>query len=136
MNFRASLSGVGLLANLLLASGCAARSVPPSEEDVPDDAHGESVEMALEVENHNWSDVVVYLMRGGQSRRLGMVTAASTAHFTFPYRDLGTSGSARLRASAVGGPHAVTSENLLVQPGQWIKWTLESDLRRSFLAVQ
>ena len=23
----------------------------------------------------------------------------------------------------------------LVQPGQWVKWTLESDLSRSFLAV-
>jgi hypothetical protein len=136
MNFRTSVSGIGLLANLLLASGCAARSVPQGEEDAPDDAHGESVEMALEVENHNWSDVVVYLMRGSQSRRLGMVTAASTAHFTFPYRDLGTGGNARLRAHAVGGPQAVTSETLLVQPGQDIKWTLESDLRRSFLGVQ
>jgi hypothetical protein len=49
---------------------------------------------------------------------------------------LGTGGNARLRAYAVGGPQAVTSENLLVQPGQGIKWTLESDLRRSFVAVR
>jgi hypothetical protein len=132
MNLRKSVSGIGLLTNLLLTSGCAARSVPADAED----AHGESVEMALEVENHNWNDLVIYLMRGSQSHRLGMVTAASTAHFAFPYRDLGTGGNARLRAHPVGGAQAVTSENLLVQPGQWIKWTLESDLRRSFLAVQ
>ena len=140
MNLWRSVSGIGLLATLLLASGCAARSVPPGDEDAREDAHedahGEGVEMALEVENHNWSDIVIYLMRGDQSRRLGMVTAASTAHFAFPYRQLGTGGNARLRAYAVGGPQAVTSENLLVQPGQWIKWTLESDLRRSFLAVR
>jgi len=132
MNLWKSVSGIGLLATLLLASGCAARSVPPGADDAP----GESAEMALEVENHNWSDIIIYLMRGSQSRRLGMVTAASTAHFAFPYRQLGTGGNARLRAHPVGGAQAVTSENLLVQPGQWIKWTLESDLRRSFLAVQ
>jgi hypothetical protein len=131
MSLWQSVSGIGLLANLLLASGCAARSAP-----VEEDAHGEGVEMALEVENHNWSDIVIYLMRGSQSHRLGMVAAVSTAHFAFPYRHLGIGGNARLRASAVGGPQAVTSETLLVQPGQWIKWTLETDLRRSFLALQ
>jgi len=136
MNLWKPVSALGLLTSVLLTSGCAARSAPPNEEEAKEVAHGEGVEMSLEVENHNWSDVVIYLMRGSQSRRLGIVTAASTAHFVFPYRDLGTSGSARLRASAVGGPQAVTSENLLVQPGQWIKWTLENDLRRSFLAVQ
>ena len=132
MDLRKSVSGIGLLTNLLLTSGCAARSVPPEEED----AHGEGVEMALEVENHNWSDIVIYLIHGSQSHRVGMVTAASTAHFAFPYRKLGAGGNARLRAYPVGGPQAVTSENLLVQPGQWIKWTLESDLRRSFVAVR
>ena len=132
MKLRRPVAAIGLLTNLLLTSGCAARSVPADAEE----AHGESVEMALEVENHNWSDLVIYLMRGSQSRRLGMVTAANTAHFTFPYRQLGSGGNARLRASAVGGSQAVTSENLLVQPGQLIKWTLESDLRRSFLVVR
>jgi hypothetical protein len=136
MNLWTSVSALGLLPSLLLTSGCAARSVPPSEEGGREDAGREGVELALEVENHNWSDIVIYLMRGDQSHRLGLVTAVSTAHFAFPYRHLRTGGNARLRAHAVGGPQAVTSENLLVQPGQWIKWTLESDLRRSFLALR
>jgi hypothetical protein len=136
MHLWKSVSGIGLLTNLLLTSGCAARSVSPGEEDAQEDAHGEGVEMALEVENHNWSDIVIYLIHGSQSHRVGMVTAVSTAHFAFPYRHLGTGGNTRLRAYPVGGPRAVTSENLLVQPGQWVKWTLESDLRRSFVAVR
>ena len=53
----------------------------------------------------------------------------------FPYRKLGAGTDVRLRAYPIGGPEAFTSENLLVQPGQWVKWTLESDLTRSFLAV-
>ena len=53
----------------------------------------------------------------------------------FPYRSSASGTDVRLRADPIGGPSAFTSENLLVQPGQWIKWTLESDLTRSFLAV-
>jgi hypothetical protein len=89
----------------------------------------------LEVENHNWSDVVIYLVRGTQRQRLGMVTALSSTVFTFPYRRLGNGSDARLSAHAIGDRGSYTSESLLVQPGQMIKWTLESDLDRSSLAV-
>jgi hypothetical protein len=92
-------------------------------------------EIALEVESHHWSDIVVYLMNGTQSERLGMVNGLSNKQFVFPFRKLTAGGKARLRAYAVGGAGSVTSEDLLVQPGQWIKWTLESDLRRSSLAI-
>jgi hypothetical protein len=88
----------------------------------------------VEVENHNWSDVVVYLVRGTQRQRLGMVNALSSTVFSFPYRRLGSSGDARLAAHAIGGG-GYTSESVLVQPGQSLKWTLESDLSRSSLAV-
>jgi hypothetical protein len=92
-------------------------------------------EVSVEVENHNWSDIVIYLMRGTQAQRLGMVTALSTIHFAFPYQSLSTGGSLRLRAHPIGGPGTYTSEDLLVQPGQGVKWTLESDLSRSFLGI-
>jgi hypothetical protein len=92
-------------------------------------------EISVEVESHNWSDIVIYLMNGNQSQRLGMVTGLSTIHFVLPFRKLATGGKVRLRAHPVGGPGPFTSEDLLVQPGQWIKWTLESDLSRSSLAV-
>lgn len=92
-------------------------------------------EITVEIESHNWSDIVIYLMNGNQSQRLGMVTGLSTAHFEFPYRRLSTGGNVRLRADPVGGSASYTSETLLVQPGQGVKWTLESDLSRSFLGV-
>jgi hypothetical protein len=127
-----AIARIVLLSSLLLAAGCARNSAQPAseEEDVG------QVEMSLEVENHNWSDIIIHLMTGNQPYRLGMVRAASTAHFAFPYAYLTTSGNSRLRAYPVGGPRTVTSENLLVQPGQRIKWTLETDLRRSFLTIQ
>lgn len=92
-------------------------------------------EIMLEVKSHHWNDIVIYLMNGSQSRRVGMVAGVSTARFVFPYRQLVSGGRARLRAYAVGGGGSITSEDLLVQQGQWIKLTLESDLARSSLAV-
>jgi hypothetical protein len=64
-----------------------------------------------------------------------MVSSLSTSHFIFPYRRLATGGRVRLRAYPVGGPGSFTSEDMLVQPGQSVKWTLESDLSRSFLGI-
>lgn len=92
-------------------------------------------EISVEVESHHWNDIVIYLMNGNQSGRLGMVAGLSTTHFVLPYRTLATGGKVRLRAYPVGGPGSFTSEDLLVQPGQWVKWTLESDLSRSSMAV-
>ena len=118
------------LAGLLLA--CGSRS---DDKDADPQVSASTAEVALEVENHGWSDIVISLVRGTAVDRLGMVGGLDTETFVFPYRRLGSGSDVRLRAYPIGGPRPFTSENLLVQPGQWIKWTLESDLTRSFLAV-
>ena len=123
------VQAMGLVGLLL---GCASRSEQQDAEPLPDEA---TAEVALEVENHAWADIVIYLVRGSATDRLGMVGALNTETFVFPYRMLGVGTDVRLRAYPIGGPRAFTSENVVVQPGQWIKWTLESDLTRSFLAV-
>lgn len=94
-----------------------------------------SAEISVEVESHHWSDIVIYLMNGSQSQRLGTVSGVSTNTFVFPYRQIQSGGKLRLRAYPVGGQGSFTSEDVLLQPGQWIKWTLESDLSRSSMSV-
>jgi dipeptidyl aminopeptidase/acylaminoacyl peptidase len=91
-------------------------------------------DVSVEVENHNSSDITVYLVTGGLPQRLGMVTALSTASFAFRAQRLNTAGSVRLRALPVAGI-AHTSEPILVQPGQTITWTLQSDLDTSSWSV-
>ena len=87
----------------------------------------------VEIESHFQGDVVIYLMRGNQRERLGMVTALSATSFSFPYRRLGTSGSSRLLAYPIAGASAYASDPLYIQPGQSLKWTLEAELSRSSL---
>ena len=91
-------------------------------------------EVSVEVENHNWSDITVYLVAGGLPHRLGMVTSLNKATFAFPTQRLNTSAGVRLRALPVAG-RAFTSETILVQPGQGIFWTLENDLDASSYTV-
>ncbi len=113
----------------MAAAGCRSKGVETSAAPDPDAA------VPVEVENHYLADIVVYLVHGSQRQRLGMVTALSTATFTFPWRRLQASGSSRLLAYPIGGPAAHLSEALYLQPGQSISWTLETDLNRSSLAV-
>jgi hypothetical protein len=118
------------LVGLLL--GCGSRS-KDSDADAP--APEQNAELALEVENHGWSDIVISLVRGTSAERIGMVRGLTSETFVFPFRKLGVGTDVRLRAYPIGGPSSYTSESLHVQPGQWVKWTLESDLTRSFLSV-
>ncbi len=91
-------------------------------------------EVSVEVKNHNWSDITIYVVTGGLPQRLGMVTALSKASFAFSSQHLKTGSSVRLRALPVAGS-SFTSEAILVQPGQAIIWTLQNDLDISTLSV-
>ena len=123
---RAALVGL-----MLLAALGACRSKGSTLSAAPDP----NTLVQVEVENHYMGDVVIYLVRGSDRQRLGMVTALSSAEFSFPWRRLVASSSNRLLAYPIAGASAYASDPLQVQPGQWIKWTLESDLGRSSLAV-
>jgi hypothetical protein len=116
---------------LLLSVLGACRSRGPDTSVQPDT----NAMVSVEVESHYQGDIIVYLVQGDQRQRLGTVTALSKAEFSFPYRRLQMSSSTRLMAYPLAGAQAYLSEPLLMQPGQWVSWTLESDLDRSSLAV-
>lgn len=93
-------------------------------------------EFALRVTNHNYLDVAVYVVHGGQRTRVGTVTGSSSALFFLPDRLLGLGREIQLYGEAIGGGEAsARTHTLIVQPGQYIDWTLETDLRRSSVGV-
>ena len=91
-------------------------------------------QVSVEVENHNWSDITVYLLAGGLPQRLGMVTSLRTSILAFPSQRLNAGSGVRLRALPVAGA-SYTTETILVLPGQTITWTLENVLDHSSLTV-
>ncbi|HET7424129.1 MAG TPA: hypothetical protein VFJ92_11230, partial [Gemmatimonadales bacterium] len=120
-----------LLASWLAATtlgGCARKT--EGEAETP--AAAANTPVGLEVENHGWSDIVVYLVRGTAEERLGTVGSLNSTVFTFPFHRLGTGNDARLKADPIGSDRVYYSEDIHIQPGQSLKWTLESDLSRSF----
>ena len=110
-------------------AACHSKGPATSAQPDPDE------QVLVEVESHYQGDVIVYLVTGNVRDRLGTVTALSRAEFTFPFRRLQMSSNTRLMAYPLAGAQAYFSEPLLVQPGQYVSWTLESDLGRSTLAV-
>ena len=101
----------------------------------PRTARTDPVEVVLTVTNHHFVDITVYVEHDGQRTRVGIVTAAMTQQFLLPMRVLGVAHQFRLYGEAIGSPESVRTETLNIQPGQAIEWTLESNLRRSSVAV-
>jgi hypothetical protein len=117
---------------ILLAAGAVGACRHKGEATVAPDPN---TPVLVEVENHYHGDVVIYLLRGSQRERLGLVTALGNSAFTFPYGRIGSSGSTRLVAYPIAGSAAYPSDPLYIQAGQSVKWTLEGDLNRSNLVV-
>ena len=92
-------------------------------------------DVTLQVTNHNYLDVIVYVVHDGQRTRIGTVTGSSAQVFSLPPRLLGQAHEIQLLGDPIGSPDFAVTELLFVQPGQVIDWTLESDLRRSSVGV-
>ena len=123
-----------LFATGTVVGGCSTKKVPVA--DAPALAVVEPARnVSIEVENHNWLDVVVYAVHGGQRTRLLTAPAASSVSATLPPHVLAQQGEMHLLAHAVGNPNKFLSERIFARSGMTISWTLETDLKRSSLAV-
>lgn len=92
--------------------------------------------VSVRVENHNWVNVNVYVLHGGQRTRLGMATGSKTTDMTIPYWIVGQATSIQLQGDAVGSSDRVTTTAVIVRPWMNLEWTLETDLSRSALAIK
>ena len=118
---------LGLACLTLTASSCAPhravsdRATPPT--------------WSLAVENHHWLDVEVYVMHGGQTTRVGLVTATMTQNFVLPTDLLVQAGGIQLAAHAIGGGQDLRSEVITLSGGERVEWTIERSLLHGSLSV-
>jgi hypothetical protein len=124
--------GAALAALLLVAPGCFLHRHGSSRATTSAVPAGE---IALSVNNHNYLDVVVYILHDGQHTRVGTVTGSSSYTFYLPVRLLGQGREIQLVGDAIGSDAVARTEILIIWPGQFIEWTLETDLRRSSVGV-
>ena len=127
-----SLGAAAFAALLAAASACFVFNRGKSGQRAAASPEGE---IALSVTNHNYLDVVIYVLHDGQRTRVGMVTGSSSAVFFIPVRLLGMGRELQLYGDAIGSYDYARTETLVIQPGQYIEWTLETQLRRSSVGV-
>lgn len=125
--------GAALTATLVAAPACFIfNHTPPTQPSAFDVPEGE---LALRVTNHNFLDVVIYVYHDGVATRVGTVTGSSSTIFFLPVRLLGQGHEIRLLGRPIGSTDIAGTETLVIQPGQYIDWTLETDLSRSSVGV-
>ena len=121
---------IAALALALLTPGCSllpghhqTDEQAPEDEDVPQD-------IGVHINNHNWSDIVVFAVRGTSRLRLGDVTAGNEADFVLP-RNMTEGGQLTLVLHPIGGPRDFSTGPILVQPGQQIDVRVENAISQT-----
>ena len=103
----------GVLTALLAAAGC--RSTGTGAPAV------ERSEAFVRVENRSMLDMTIYVLRGGERRRLGLVNALSTQVLPIPSVLIDGSGVLRFLADPIGGSRTPVSEEIFVRDGDVVQ---------------
>ncbi len=120
--------------SLLLA--CAGRhpmTAASLADATPESALVEPV--VLEVENHNWADVVLYVVHDGVHTRFTQVAAAHNVSIEIPPRLQGQMGVIRIAARRIGGTDSYVSQAISLRGSSAVRLTIESNLNRSSVGV-
>jgi hypothetical protein len=89
----------------------------------------------LEIENHNWSDVEIFINHDGRVDRVTQVTAAKNLTLLIPTHMRGETRSIRVIARRIGGRDTYTSPLISLSTGTTVRFTIESSLARSSVGV-
>ena len=120
---------------MVAASTTTACSLRRGTNDKDEPAQMRSGPVKVIVDNKHWQDVTLYVIHDGARSRVGMVTATTIATFTMPPPLIGQTGLIRLIADPIGSRGGISTETIVVKPGQEVQWTLESQLQRSVVSV-
>ena len=118
-----------------LAVTSCSRSHPPAADPTVVAVEPPVQSLILEVENHNWSDIVVFVTHDGVNSRLSQVTANKNMKLPIPPHLVGSQGIVRLSVRRIGGNDSFASEPLSVRTGSTVRLSVESRLSGSSVAV-
>ena len=111
---RPAVSLAAAMVAFLAIAGCRATR----EGGPPPDARAESY---VRVDNRSMLDMTVYVVRGSERRRLGLVNALSSQTLTIPSVVIDGSGVVRFLADPVGASRTPVSEEIVVRHGDVVQ---------------
>ena len=109
------------LGAILALAGCASQPRYPANESPA--LRG----VAIEVTNHNWTDVVVYAVGAWSRVRLGSVATGSEQRFELPPSVHTVRGEFYLEARPVNSSEVFRSQTMSVTPGDRVIWSVENE---------
>lgn len=92
--------------------------------------------MFVEVTNHNWSDVGIYVQRLGARHRLGSVTSMTTRRLEVPRSIVGPGADVQILVDPIGGARTHSTDLILIQPGLVIELDVENRLESTSYSVR
>ncbi|MDZ7359670.1 MAG: hypothetical protein ONB46_02930 [candidate division KSB1 bacterium] len=75
----------------------------------------------VRVENRNFLDMKIYILRGAERIRIGTVTGNSTQVLVIPQYLVVNAGLIRFLADPIGGSQTPISQEISVRPGQEVE---------------
>jgi hypothetical protein len=120
----------------VILSGCFGTQQPESRPSPPShDTTATAAKVTLSVNNRHYLDVVIYVLNGGASSRVGVVTGLSSREFALPAHIAGQGDKIELLGDPIGSTEAARTESLVLRRGAHIQWTLDPDLSRSSVTI-
>lgn len=89
----------------------------------------------LQVENHNWADIVLYIVHDGIQTRFTQIAAARDVSIDIPPELQGQMGVIRLAVRRIGGTDSFVSQAISLRGNSEVRFTIESSLNRSSVGV-
>ena len=126
---RRALTTIPVLFATMVAGIACARHGPPAAYEP-----GEPV--SIVIQNNNSQDLDVFAFGDGGRRRLGTIVSHSTQTYFLDSGFIGASRTLQLTAEPIANRSGGVQARIGVQPGQEVRWTLESSLARSFFSVR
>ena len=126
MNIRQVIVVAGVAA---LVTGCIFKKKPGDEVRIPQPVR-------VEIENHNWNDIVVYALVQGTRHRLGSVGAVNRASLKVPEGIVMLPGSVELLLDPLGSRTTFRTGHIMVGLGQEVRLRVENELRLTSWTVQ
>jgi hypothetical protein len=118
-----------LLAVTLPLVSCAGRASPETAGPARDGI------ALVRVTNNNWSDMIIYVLKGGTRTRLGRVPSLSTVELKLPRTIVGIGSEFEIAADPVGPEQAFRTGSIHVEPGQWVEFTIQNHLEVSYYSI-
>jgi len=96
----------------------------------------ESSAPTVTVQNDNWLDVVVYVLRGASRFRIGTVRAASSETFSLRSEDSGGARPLQLLADPIGSDRGYVTDPIVLGPGQQLELRVGSAINTSTFSIR